>query len=111
MLVLLLNILPAHYFAHRDWQSMRDAMRAGRFTVVEGQVQEYRPPLRPSRRGKTPEKFMVRTDEGIFRYEYLESQIAPGFNLPADRGGPIREGLQVRIADVDGRIARLEIAP
>ena len=111
LLVLLMVILPSHLFAYRDFKVMRDAMQAGRFTVVEGRVEEFRPPRRLNKQRTTPETFMVHSHERDFRYSYLESQLAPGFNLPSDRGGPIRDRLRVRIADVDGRIARLEIAP
>jgi len=36
--------------------------------------------------------------------------VTAGFNNTLSHGGPIHEGLRVRIADVDGAIARLEIA-
>jgi hypothetical protein len=37
--------------------------------------------------------------------------VTQGFNDSQNHGGPMREGLRVRIADVNGEIARLEIAP
>jgi hypothetical protein len=43
------------------------------------------------------------------RYRYSDFVLVPGFHTTTTRGGPIREGLHVRIADVDGEIARLEI--
>ena len=110
LLFLVLVMLPAHLIAHRDWAAMRDAVRAGRFTVVEGHVEDFSPPVR-SRNLKQRETFKVYSHKQTFRYRYLESEIAPGFNTPSDRDGPIYAGLRVRIADVGGRIARLEIAP
>ena len=111
LLALVLVVLPAHAFAHRDYDAMCDAMRAGHFTVVEGRVENFQPPGSIGGRRKFPETFTVHSHKQTFRYSYLENQLAPGFNVPSDRDGPIRQSLQVRIADVDGRIARLEIAP
>jgi hypothetical protein len=109
-LFILLGFLPAERRAHARFQTMRDALGAGRFTLVEGRVEEFRP---PDRRGNAlvPESFAVYSHERTFRYRYIESELTPGFRQPSDRGGPIRYMLRVRIADVDGRIARLEIAP
>ena len=111
LLALLLVLLPVHVAAHRDFAAMRDAVREGRFTVAEGRVEDFHPPWRLNGNRTTPETFRVYSHKQTFRYRYLGSDVAPGFNVPSDRGGPIREGLRVRIADVDGRIARLEIAP
>ena len=111
LLAMVLVFLPAHLFAHRDYNAMRDEMRAGRVTVVEGRVEEFQPPSSLGGRRKFPETFKVYSHKQTFRYSYLEGQMKPGFNTPSDRDGPIRSMLQVRIADIDGRIARLEIAP
>jgi len=43
-------------------------------------------------------------------YEYSDYVVSAGFNNTQSHGGPIREGITVRIADVRGKIARLEIA-
>ncbi|MFL5560996.1 MAG: hypothetical protein ACJ79K_05935 [Gemmatimonadaceae bacterium] len=111
LLAMALVLLPSHVFAHRDFAAMRDAVRAGKFTLVEGRVDDFHAPWRLNQQRTIPEKFTVYSHKQTFRYRYLESELAPGFNTPSDRGGPIRSGLRVRIADVDGRIARLEIAP
>lgn len=111
LLAMVLVLLPIHVLAHRDYAAMRDAMRAGHFTVVEGRVEDFHAPRRLNKGRKFPETFKVYSHKQTFRYSYLENQLAPGFETPSDRDGPIREGLQVRIADIDGRIARLEIAP
>ena len=44
------------------------------------------------------------------RFAYSDYIVTAGFNNTQSHGGPIREGLQVRIVAVDGRIARLEVA-
>ena len=111
LLFLALVLLPVHVAAHRDFAAMRDAVREGRFTVVEGRVEDFQPPRRTTGYRMSRETFKVYSHHQTFRYSYMESELAPGFNAPSDRDGPIREGLRVRIADVDGRIARLEIAP
>ena len=110
LLVVLFIYLPSHFYA-KEVEDIRDAMRTGRFTIVEGRVEEFQPPQRHPRRGNTRESFKVVSHERTYRYSYLEGDKGAGFHVPSDRGGPIRQMLRVRIADVDGQIARLEIAP
>ena len=43
-------------------------------------------------------------------FSYSKYEINSGFRRNVGQGGPMREGLFVRIANVDGEIARLEIA-
>jgi hypothetical protein len=43
-------------------------------------------------------------------YSYSDYVVVAGFNNTQSHGGPIRNGLRVRIADIDGQIARLEVA-
>jgi hypothetical protein len=86
-----------------QYATLRDALRDGRAELVEGTVTEF-VPMPPE--GHAEESFKV--DGEVFHYsDYL---INGGFNNTASHGGPIREGLHVRIWHVDGRIARLEIA-
>ncbi|MBI2803952.1 MAG: hypothetical protein HYX68_03105 [Planctomycetes bacterium] len=84
------------------WQ-MRQALHAGDFEVVEGKVVEFVP---MPKSGRPHESFKVNGH----RYEYSDFLISAAFNNTQSHGGPIREGLQVRIADIGGKIARLEIA-
>lgn len=79
------------------------ALRGGRYVAVEGVVQHFRPGAADSH---PPEEF----DVGGRHYRYAPSELLYGFSQVAGAGGPVREGLRVRIADVDGLIARLEIA-
>jgi hypothetical protein len=42
-------------------------------------------------------------------FKYSDSVIAAGFNNSASHGGPIREGLHVKIWHLNGEILRLDI--
>jgi hypothetical protein len=44
------------------------------------------------------------------RFQYSDYVITAGFNNTSSHGGPIREGLPVRIWYLDGEILRLDIA-
>ena len=70
--------------------------------VVEGRVENFAP---MPYEGKALESFTV---DGI-KFEYSDFVLSPGFNNTASHGGPIREGLQVRIHYVDNVILKLEI--
>jgi len=86
----------------RDYRRMADAMETGRYETVEGVVTHFVP---MPHEGHSKETYSVdgRT------YAYSDSIVTAGFNNTLSHGGPIHEGLHVRIADVDGAIARLEI--
>ncbi len=86
-----------------DYWELRHALRSGQFEVVEGKVVDF-VPMPP--RGYAMERFTVNGHH----YEFADNVITAGFNNTQSHGGPIREGLIVRIADVRGKIARLEIA-
>lgn len=88
---------------HGARTGLRLALREGRFEVVEGTVTNFSPMPYEGHRDET---FEV---DG-HRYAYSDYVLTQGFNNTASHGGPIREGLRVRIADVGGIIARLEIA-
>src|SRR5688500_4867138 len=78
-----------------------ETARAGRVQVVEGVVTDFHP--RPPG-GKGTESFTV----GGVHFEYVHGMQAAGFTLDPLAGGPIRHGMHVRIAHVDGRILKLE---
>jgi len=82
--------------------SLKDALRAGRVSVLEGTVVDFRPVLPPSRGDES-----FRVGNRVFRYS--EHDIDSGFNITFASGGPIRDGLSVRISYVGDRILRLEI--
>jgi hypothetical protein len=96
-----------------DWSNystLRDALQRGDAQVVEGRVEEFTPmPFN----GKAQERFTVC---GV-PFSYSDSIETGGFNRSSSHGGPIREGLWIRIsyvgntiAYVGNTIARLEIA-
>ncbi|WP_448951557.1 hypothetical protein [Labrys neptuniae] len=80
------------------------ALRAGRCNVVEGKVEDFKP---MPYGGHTSESFSVAGT----RFSYSDFVITSGFNNTASHGGPIREGVPVRICARGGDILRLEIAP
>jgi hypothetical protein len=82
--------------------SLRDALATHRYTVVEGVVSDF---VAGQPDGHPMERFKVAGE--IFTYSPF---VSPGFNTVSTVGGPLREGLRVRIAVVHGSIARLEIA-
>ena len=79
------------------------ALRDGRATVVEGRVYDFDPmPFSGHKR----ECFKV---QGTC-FCYSDFAVTPAFNQTRSHGGPIYEGLQVRVHHVDSAIARLEVA-
>lgn len=86
----------------REYNALSESLRDGTFRSVEGEVVNF-VPQGPD--GHPIEKFRV---AGV-SFAYSESDISSGFHQTAAHGGPIRNRLRVRIADVDGAIARLEI--
>ncbi|MCX6545525.1 MAG: hypothetical protein NTV05_14085 [Acidobacteria bacterium] len=84
-------------------ERLRSRLRAGDYVLVEGLVVDFRA---GSPEQHVAEQFRV---DGHF-YSYSDYIVTPGFHRTRSRGGPLREGRWVRIADIDGEIARLEIA-
>jgi hypothetical protein len=79
------------------------ALRDGRATVVEGRVYDFDPmPFS----GHKMECFKVQ--DRCFCYS--DFVVTQGFNQTRSHGGPIYEGLQVRVHHVGSAIARLEVA-
>jgi len=76
--------------------------RNGSYSTVEGMVSNFRPMLYS---GHQDECFSVKDQE----FCYSDYAAAPGFRNSTSHGGPLREGLPVRIAFRDGRILRLEV--
>lgn len=75
------------------------AYRSGNYAVVEGPVEDLY-------QDSKMECFSVRH----VRFCYGDAVIQPGFNQTASHGGPIREGLPVRVTYYDGQILRMDIA-
>jgi hypothetical protein len=80
---------------------LRHLLESGRYEVVEGVVFDFRP-MPPS--GHAVEHFCV--ERKCFNYA---ENLTPGFNQTMLNGGPIHEGLTVRIRFTGNNILRLEI--
>lgn len=77
-------------------------LSSGRFSTVTGRVEHFQP--MPAQ-GHAMETFDV---DGV-RFSYSDYVVTSGFNQTASHGGPIREGLPVRIAYRGDVILRLEV--
>src|SRR5262245_23553961 len=82
----------------------RNALRTGAYSLVEGSVTDFVP---QKREGKGPQESFTVAGQ---RFEYSAYTPLPGFNTPHSHGGPIQEGVYVRIAHKANTILRLEIA-
>jgi hypothetical protein len=103
--LLLLVILGGKFYsAYRDFKT-------GNVEVVQGYVDDFHP---MSPRGGEYETFRIHN----VKFHYSDFESNPGFNQTSSHGGPIRQGLPVRITyinDLDGGlegniIVKLEIA-
>ncbi|MGE3301500.1 MAG: hypothetical protein AB7M12_00115 [Hyphomonadaceae bacterium] len=73
-----------------EYARLLRAWRAGQAQQVEGAIEDFE----SGRSGKgTEEKFQV----GGIRFRYRSNVLTAAFNKVATRGGPMREGLRVRI--------------
>lgn len=95
-------VLWAFTWSFSEYRRCIDAYRSGNYAVVKGRVENFHP---MPYEGHQDECFSVQNQ----RFCYSDYGIQPGFNQSASHGGPIRQGLPVRIAYLDGQILRLEI--
>jgi len=86
-----------------DYQQLRAALESGRTHLVVGTVGDFQP---GDHDGHVRERFRVNDEH----FEYTESVISDAFEWTAGRGGPMHEGLEVRMLVYRGAILRLEIA-
>lgn len=82
---------------------LRSDYARGDFDVVEGIVENFDP---MPYEGHKSETFTV---NGV-KFSYSDYRVTPGFNNTASHGGPIREGLSVRISYIGNTILKLEVA-
>ncbi len=82
--------------------SLREDYAKGNFNVVEGRVTNFDP---MPKSGQKMESFTV---NGI-RFEYSDFVVSPGFKNATSLGGPIKEGLPVRISYIGNTILKLEV--
>ena len=88
---------------YRELARLRHVLASGHAQVVEGRVTHFTP---MDDFGHKTESFRVR-DHWFAYSDYIATG---GFNTSSTHGGPIREGLQVRVTDIGGTIVRLEAA-
>jgi hypothetical protein len=87
---------------YRDYSFASGAIESGHASVAEGVVTDFVPmPVT----GHATESFCVTGK--CFRYSNYE--ITAGFNNTTSHGGPIREGLPVRVTYIGNVILKLEI--
>src|SRR4051812_7475233 len=75
------------------------------YVVVEGIVSDFVPGG-----GHDEELWHVRSGDEDHRYHYKASVVTAGYRQTQSQGGAIRNGVRVRVADIDGLIAQLEVA-
>ena len=88
---------------YSNFANLRAAARDGSTEIVEGKVEQFVP---MPYTGHAQETFLV---NGSY-FAYSDYDLTKGFNRTQSHGGPIKEGLHVRITHVDGSIVKLEIA-
>ena len=88
---------------YSEYAHLRDALVTGRYTVVEGVVTNFKP---APAEGHADEEF----DVARHHYSFSDYVVIAAYHRSRSHGGAFREGLRVRIADVEGQIARLEVA-
>ena len=90
-------------FNYSNFAALRGAAKNGSTEIVEGKVEQFVP---MPYEGHAQETFIV---NGRY-FAYSDYDATKGFNHTQSHGGPMKEGLQVRITHVDGSIVKLEIA-
>ena len=86
----------------REYTALRSAYRRSQFSVVEGRVTNFRP---MPYQGHQDECFSVQSQT----FCYSDYAVTAGFSNSASHGGPIREGLPVRVSYIGTTIVRLEV--
>jgi hypothetical protein len=88
---------------YHDYEQCKHAYERGDYDVAEGLVHDFQP---MPYGGHQNECFAVKET----RFCYSDYATYPGFNNAASHGGPIREGLPVRISYIGNDILKIEIA-
>jgi uncharacterized membrane protein len=84
------------------WAGWRSVYDRGAYSTVEGVVHDFKP---MPYEGHQDECFWVKNQ----KFCYSDYIVQRGFRQSASHGGPIREGLPVRIAYYEGQILRLDV--
>ena len=85
---------------------LRSALEEGSVVHVEGIVYDSPPGAARDADGKS---WVVESGTKAYWYRYDSSPLAVGYRRAAPGTGGLRDGARVRIADVAGRIARVEV--
>lgn len=85
-----------------EYIGLRSAYRRFQLSVVEGRVTNFRP---MPYEGHQLECFSVQS----YTFCYSDYVVTAGFHNSASHGGPIREGLPVRVSFIGNTIVRLEV--
>lgn len=85
---------------------LRRELREGSFVRVEGVVYDTPPGASKDASGGS---WVVESGTTAHWYHYDRSPLAVGYRRSGPGTGGLRDGARVRIADIGGRIARLEI--
>ena len=85
---------------------LRRALREGSFVSVEGVVYDRPPGAAKDASGAS---WVVESGKTAHWYRYDRSLLAVGFRRAGPGTGGLRDGVRVRIADIGGRIARIEL--
>jgi len=89
-------------FTH--YQTLRDALDHGNTQVVEGRIKNFQPEI-----SDLSEKRYESFDVGDRHFSYSTNIVTGAFNKSRASGGPMAEGLYVRIHYTGNSILRLEI--
>jgi hypothetical protein len=95
--------LAAFVATYTDHRNAQTALADGRYEIVEGTVQDFVP---MPYEGHALESFSVNGR----RFSYSDYVASAGFRQTTAHGGPIREGLRVRVTHAGNVILRLEVA-
>jgi hypothetical protein len=95
--------LTVAFSTYSEYRKVREVTDGGRAQVVEGPVMDFVP---MPKAGHSSEKFCV---SGTC-FAYSDYRVTSGFNNTSSHGGPIREGLPVRVTHVGDVIVKLEVA-
>ena len=93
----------AWFLNYSIYARLHGAVDRQEYRVVEGRVTKFVP---MPYQGHANESFVV---DG-HKFSYSDYDLTKGFNWTQSHGGPIRDGLQVRITYVGDSIVKLEIA-
>ncbi len=89
---------------YAEYRRTTEALKDGKFAVVEGPVTDFVP---MPYTGHSEESFVV----GDHQFSYSDYIVTDGFHNTTSHGGPIHQGLYVRVSYVGNTILKLEVAP